>query len=75
MAAIAVGAGIVPQKTTCCLGTSLERRSAGPVWDDDLWECPLCGCQLQTSLTDSVPRGQRIVTSISTANCSRTHAD
>ncbi|MET7795679.1 hypothetical protein [Streptomyces decoyicus] len=75
MAEVTVGAAIEPQTTTCCLGTPLERRSDGPAWDDDLWECPLCGCQLRTSLTDSVPRGQRIVTGISTANCSRTHTD
>jgi hypothetical protein len=75
MAAIAIGAGIVPDQTTCCYGRPLELRSRGRIWDEDLWECPRCGCRLQTSLSDSVPRGQRIVTSISTANCSRTHSD
>ncbi|RXS84210.1 hypothetical protein EST92_11675 [Streptomyces sp. TM32] len=74
MAEIAVGKGIVPAETTCCWGRPLELRSRGRVWDDDVWECPRCGCSLRTGLSDSVPRGQRIVIEIATADCSVGHS-
>ena len=65
---------IQPESATCCVGNPLRRRSEGPPWETDLWECPVCHCTLQTSLSAFVPRGMRIVTAISTANCDRNHS-
>lgn len=73
MVAVTVGCPVRPEQTTCCLGNPLQRRSEGPPWEPDLWECPVCHCTLQTDLSGFVPRGWRMVTVISTADCTRNH--
>lgn len=66
MARVTVESPIRPQDATCC-GKPL-RPCGGAIW-----ECQECGCRLRAEKSGFVPRGWRIVTEISTANCTADH--
>lgn len=79
MAAVTVGTGIRPERTTCCddspllpLNASGEyayRPRYGPV---DRWEC-YCGCFLRVARSGFAPRGLLLVTEVNTDACRRGH--